>query len=257
MSLLRIAGLSKSFGGVRAVHQLEYTVEHGKVHSIIGPNGAGKTTLFNMVTGLYAPSSGQVRFESENITGLPAHELAARGISRSFQNLEVFFNMTVLENVMVGRHLHCHRGFLRSLLRSPAIVNSENMARRRAIELLEWVGLRDSIYSHADSLPYGALKRMEIARALACEPKLLLLDEPAAGLNTLETREIDGLIQQISDTGITVILVEHDMRLVMGVSDHILVMDQGEKLAEGSAKEIRENPLVIDAYLGSSTAEGE
>jgi len=256
MSLLRLSGLSKSFGGVRAVRELDYTVEHGKVHSIIGPNGAGKTTLFNMVTGIYAPSSGTVQFEAENITGLPAHELAARGISRSFQNLQVFFNMTVLENVMVGRHLHCHRGFLQSLWRSPAIVHSEDRARRQAMELLQWVGLGNCIHADADSLPYGALKRMEFARALAGEPSLLLLDEPAAGLNTRETLEIEVLIKQISDQGITVILVEHDMRLVMGVSDHILVMNHGEKLAEGSAADVRKNPAVIDAYLGSSALEG-
>ena len=250
MSLLEITGLSKSFGGVQAVQELEYTVESGKIHSIIGPNGAGKTTLFNMVTGIFKPSSGEVHFDGRDVTGLPVHQLAALGISRSFQNLQVFFNMTVLENVMVGRHLHCRRGFLQSLLHTPAITHSDQEARLRAVELLEWVGLKAYLSDHADSLPYGALKRMEIARALACEPKLLLLDEPAAGLNSKETQEIDELIQQISDSGITVILVEHDMRLVMGVSDHILVMDHGQKLAEGTAKEVRENPDVVAAYLG-------
>ena len=251
MSLLEIAGLSKSFGGVQAVNQLEYTVESGRVHSIIGPNGAGKTTLFNIVTGVYAPSSGSVRFDARDVTGLPAHQLAALGISRSFQNLQVFFNMSVLENIMVGRHLHCRRGFVQSLLRTPAIVRSDNQARERAAELLEWVGLKAYIDEQADALPYGALKRLDIARALATEPRLLLLDEPAAGLNTAETREIDDLIRRISDSGVTVILVEHDMRLVMGVSEHILVLNHGEKLAEGAAGEIRENPDVIAAYLGS------
>ena len=250
MSLLEIKGLSKSFGGVQAVQELEYTVETGKIHSIIGPNGAGKTTLFNMVTGIFKPSGGEVHFNGQDVTGLPVYELAALGISRSFQNLQVFFNMTVLENVMVGRHLHCRRGFLRSLLHTPAITRSDEDARHRAAELLEWVGLKTYVDDHTDSLPYGALKRMEIARALACEPKLLLLDEPAAGLNSKETQEIDELIQQISDSGITVILVEHDMRLVMGVSDHILVMDHGQKLTEGTAEEVRENPDVVAAYLG-------
>ncbi len=257
MSLLQINDLSKSFGGIRAVQELSYSVESSKVHSIIGPNGAGKTTLFNMITGLYTPSSGQVLLNTRDITGLAPHKLATLGIARSFQNLQVFFNMTLLENVMVGRHLHCHRGFVQSLLRTGAVLRSENRARQRALELLEWVGLGEYIHSNADALPYGALKRMEIARALACEPMLLLLDEPAAGLNTMETREIEGLIQQISDTGVTIVLVEHDMRLVMGVSDHILVMDHGEKLAEGTAREVRENPAVIDAYLGAETLEGE
>ena len=254
MSLLEINGLSKSFGGVHAVQNLEYTVESGKVHSIIGPNGAGKTTLFNMVTGVYAPTSGKAHFDGRDITGLPAYKLAALGISRSFQNLQVFFNMTVMENVMVGTHLHCRRGFLQSLLHTPSISRSNEGARRRAAELLEWVGLEAYIAAHTDALPYGALKRMEIARALASEPKLLLLDEPAAGLNNKETQEIDKLIQQISDSGVTVILVEHDMRLVMGVSDHILVMEHGRKLAEGTAGEIRKNPDVIAAYLGGGAA---
>ena len=255
MSLLELKGLSKSFGGVHAVQNLEYSVEHGKVHSIIGPNGAGKTTLFNMVTGVYAPTSGTVHFAAQDITGLPAHTLTALGISRSFQNLQIFFNMTVMENILVGRHLHCRRGFVQSLLHTPAIVRSDESARLRAAELLQWVGLEAYISSHADSLPYGALKRMEIARALASEPRILLLDEPAAGLNSKETREIDELIQQISNSGVTVILVEHDMRLVMGVSDHILVMDQGQKLAEGTAREIRENPDVITAYLGTGASQ--
>ncbi|MDH3378506.1 MAG: ABC transporter ATP-binding protein [Gammaproteobacteria bacterium] len=251
MSLLEIKGLSKFFGGLHAVQNLEYTVESGKVHSIIGPNGAGKTTLFNIVTGVYPPSSGKAIFEAQDITGLPIHRLASLGLSRSFQNLQVFYNMTVMENVMVGRHRHCQKGFLQSLLHTPSITRSDEEARHQAAELLAWVGLEAYATAHANSLPYGALKRMEIARAMASEPKLLLLDEPAAGLNNKETQEIDELIRQISNRGVTVILVEHDMRLVMGVSDHILVMDHGQKLAEGSAEEIRENPNVIAAYLGS------
>ncbi len=253
MSLLEINCVSRYFGGIHAVQNLDYVVKHTKVHSIIGPNGAGKTTLLNILTGIYAPSSGKVFFKNEDITGLPAHKLAAKGISRSFQNLQVFFNMTLLENVMVGRHLHCQRGFFRSLFRTPAIVNSNEQAYKKAEELLAWVGLHDYLHAPTNSLPYGALKRMEIARALAGEPELLILDEPAAGLNTRETRDIEALIKQISNRGITLILVEHDMRLVMGVSDHILVMDHGEKLAEGNAQQIRENPQVINAYLGKSS----
>jgi branched-chain amino acid transport system ATP-binding protein len=251
VSLLQVSGLSKSFGGVHALSDLSFSVDANIIHSIIGPNGAGKTTLFNLITGVYTPSAGSIHYNGEDVTGLPPHKLAGLGISRTFQNLQVFFNMTVLENVMVGRHLHCNRSFVRALVRAPAIVRAEVAEQHTAIELLLLVGLEQYINQDADALPYGALKRLEIARALAAEPKVLLLDEPAAGLNINETREMKNLIQQIAGLGMTVFLVEHDMRLVMDVSDRILVLDHGRWLAAGTAEEVRKNPDVITAYLGS------
>ncbi len=251
MSLLRVEALSRSFGGIHAVRDLSFEVPAGRIYSIIGPNGAGKTTLFNVVTGLLRPSSGRVHFEDRDVTGLAPFRLAALGISRTFQNLQIFFNMSVLDNVMIGRHRHLERGFLPALFRLPQIVRSDGAGRKHATDMLRFVGLGGHLDAAADSLPYGALKRLEIARALACEPKLLLLDEPAAGCNASETREIDALIQKIAAQGVTVVLVEHDMRLVMNVSDRILVLDHGQRLAEGSAAEVRRNPAVIEAYLGS------
>jgi len=250
MSLLAVESLSKAFGGNRAIDDLSLTVRPGAVHSIIGPNGAGKTTLFNLVSGIYTPESGRIVLDGADTTGLPPYRMAALGLSRTFQNLQVFFNMTALENVMVGMHLHCDRRFLPAMLRLPRIVRHEAEMADEAAELLRFVGLADAIGTEADALPYGALKRLEIARALAVRPRLLLLDEPAAGLNPAETREIDDLIQKIAGTGVTVVLVEHDMRLVMGVSEHILVLDHGTLLAEGTGEEIRHNPDVVAAYLG-------
>ncbi len=251
MTILEVSGLSKDFGGVRAVEDLSFGVEAGSIHSIIGPNGAGKTTLFNLVTGLYTPSAGEIRFDGETVTGLKPHELARRGMSRTFQNLQIFFNMTAIENVMVGHHLHLNRDFFAALLRLPAIARGDAACRDLAVELLQLVGLEDYLAAETDSMPYGALKRLEIARALAARPKMLLLDEPAAGLNAVESREIDAVIKKVAETGVTVVLVEHDMKMVMEVSDHILVLDYGRKLAEGSAEEVRQSPDVIAAYLGS------
>jgi len=255
MTLLRVEGLYKEFGGILAVEDLHFAVESGRIHSIIGPNGAGKTTLFNLITGLYRPTAGRIWFEDEDVTETPPHALAGRGISRSFQNLQIFFNMSAVENVMVGRHLHIRRGLLPALLRFPGLVRSDRACHARSAELMASVGLRDYVEAAADSLPYGALKRLEIARALASNPKLLLLDEPAAGCNARETGEITELIQSIAEGGVTVVLVEHDMRLVMDVSDHILVLDYGKKLAEGSAAEVRANPEVVAAYLGADGAQ--
>ena len=252
MTLLRVNNLSKEFGGVHAVEGLSFTIQPGTIHSIIGPNGAGKTTLFNLITGVYTPSSGQVLLEDRPVTGLKPFELAARGMSRTFQNLQIFFNMTALENVMVGCHLQTERGLLPSLLNLGSIKRGNKEAREIAADLMEDVGLGRYIHADADSMPYGALKRLEIARALAARPKLLLLDEPAAGLNPAESREIDALIERIAERGITVVLVEHDMKMVMAISDHILVLNYGRKLAEGTAAEVRANPDVIAAYLGAN-----
>jgi branched-chain amino acid transport system ATP-binding protein len=256
MSLLEVQGLSREFGGVRAVDELSFAVEAGSIHSVIGPNGAGKTTLFNLITGVYRPTGGRILFDGADVTGLSPSTLAARGMSRTFQNLQIFFNMTARENVMVGLHRHLDTRVLPTLLRTPAIARGDAQARREAAELLAFVGLREDVDAEADALPYGALKRLEIARALATRPKLLLLDEPAAGLNPSETREIDALIGKVAASGVTVLLVEHDMKLVMGVSNHILVLDYGRKLAEGTAAEVRANPDVIAAYLGQGAVAG-
>jgi len=250
VSLLRVQTLSKEFGGVHAIEDLDFAVNPGTIHSIIGPNGAGKTTLFNLITGLYRPSSGRVLFDGADVTGVKPSRLAALGISRTFQNLQIFFNMTAIENVMVGHHLHLDHRFLPSLFRLPAVARADRALKERSAELMEFVGIGDCVGAEASELPYGALKRLEIARALAAKPRLLLLDEPAAGLNPTEARAIDAMIQKVAASGVTVVLVEHDMKMVMGISDHILVLDYGRKLAEGTPVEVRANPLVVEAYLG-------
>ena len=250
-ALLRVENLSREFGGVLAIENLTFTVTQGDIHSIIGPNGAGKTTLFNLITGVYKPSGGTVLFDGATVSGLPPYKLAARGMSRTFQNLQIFFNMTATENVMVGRHLHLNGKLLPSLFRLPSLVRKDREAKERAAELMASVGLAKYVDAHASSMPYGALKRLEIARALASEPKLLLLDEPAAGLNATESREIDEVIKKVAESGITVILVEHDMKMVMGISHRITALNYGRKLAEGTPAEVAANSDVVAAYLGT------
>ena len=252
MSLLRVETLTKKFGGLNAVDDLSFDIQPGAVHSIIGPNGAGKTTLLNLLTGVYQPSAGKIFFEEHDLTGRAPHEYAGHGLARTFQNLQVFFNMSALENVMVGRYMHERCGLVSTLLRGPSLKRAEQLCREEASELMRYVGLQDYLSAAADAMPYGALKRLEIARALATKPKLILLDEPAAGLNPTEAQELEHLIGRLTERGVTVVLVEHNMRLVMGVSDHILVLDYGRKLAEGPAQAIRNDPKVIEAYLGSS-----
>ena len=252
MSLLRVESLTKKFGGLNAVEDLSFDIQSGSVHSIIGPNGAGKTTLLNLLTGVYQPSAGKIVFAEQDLTGRAPHDYASHGIARTFQNLQVFFNMSALENVMVGRYLHERCGLVSAMLRGRRLRRAEQTGRDEAAELMRYVGLQDYLGAAADAMPYGALKRLEIARALATRPKLMLLDEPAAGLNPTEALELDHLIVRLTERGITVVLVEHNMRLVMGVSDHILVLDYGRKLAEGPAQAIRNDPKVIEAYLGSS-----
>jgi branched-chain amino acid transport system ATP-binding protein len=254
VSLLRVEGLSKLFGGVHAVAELSFAIEPGRIHSVIGPNGAGKTTLLNLVTGIYQPSQGRILMADEDVTALSTAARARRGVARTFQNLQIFFNMSAVENVMVGRHLHLSDRLVPTLLRLPSVMRANRAAHDKAVGLMRFVGLAAYLDAEADAMPYGALKRLEIARAMASEPRLLLLDEPAAGLNPKETGEIDELIQKIARAGTTVVLVEHDMKLVMGVSDHILVLDYGRRLAEGTAAEIRANPDVIRAYLGAQAA---
>jgi len=250
MALLQVEGLAKHFGGVRVIESLSFEVAEGTVHAIIGPNGAGKTTLLNLLTGIYAPDAGRVRLAGQELTGLPVHRWAAAGLGRTFQNLQVFFNMSALENVMTGRHRHEHTALLPAILRLAPLRRAEAASRARAAELMQRVGLGAWIGARADAMPYGALKRLEIARALAAEPKILLLDEPAAGLNPTEAHEIDQLIRQLAREGTTVVLVEHNMKLVMGVSDRVLVLDRGARLAEGRPEEVARDARVIDAYLG-------
>ena len=251
MSTLCVERLSKEFGGVHAVEDLSFEIHPGTVHSIIGPNGAGKTTLLNLLTGVYAPSGGRIAFDDRDLTGAQPHEFAAAGIGRTFQNLQIFFNMSALENVMTGRHLRERCGLLAALLHTSRLARAERECRERALVLLRFLGLEGYADCGAETMPYGALKRLEIARALAGDPQLLLLDEPAAGLNPTEALEIDGLIKRLAATGTTVVLVEHNMRLVMGVSDHILVLDYGRRLSEGTAEQVRNDPRVIEAYLGT------
>ena len=249
--LLRTEELSKAFGGVAAVDAVSIAIEEGTVHALIGPNGAGKTTLLNLLCGIYRPTRGRIVFAGRDLAGRATHEYAAAGIGRTFQNLQVFFNMTALENVMTGRHLLEPCGFAAAALRLPARVREERACRLEAEALLEFVGLAQWRDTPADAMPYGALKRLEIARALAARPRLLLLDEPAAGLNPVETAEIDRLIHSLVTRRVTVVLVEHNMKLVMGVSQHVLVLDYGRVLAEGEPAAVRANPRVVEAYLGA------
>ncbi len=252
MNLLEVSNLSKSFGGVSAVSELTFSVKEGHVHSIIGPNGAGKTTLINLLTGVYTPTSGRIRLGEHDIQGIQPHDLAKLGMSRTFQNLQICMNMSALENVMIGRHLRLDRRFLPALLHLPSVRKSDRDGREKAAELMTFVGLEAYIGRAASALSYGALKRLEIARALAAEPHLLLLDEPAAGLNANETVAVERLIRRVAGAGDTVMLVEHDMRLVMNVSDTVLVLNYGKKLAQGSAEEVQRNPDVVSAYLGAA-----
>ncbi len=250
MSLLEARGISIAFGGLRALEDVGFAVDAGEVLAIIGPNGAGKTTLFNIVTGLYRAQAGEVRLAGREVTGLPPHRLAALGLARTFQNLQIFFRMSALENVMVGRHLKERRRLWAELLGLPAVLRENRESREKARELLDFVGLEERAEEPASALPYGALKRLEIARALACEPRVLMLDEPAAGCNPVETEEIDRLIVAIARKGVAVVLVEHDMKLVMRISDRVLVLEQGRVLVEGTPQQVRSDPRVIEAYLG-------
>ena len=250
VNILQAERVSIAFGGIRAIDQVSLTIETGIVFSIIGPNGAGKTTLFNLFSGLYAPLEGSILFAGEEITGLSPDRLARRGLSRTFQNLQIFFRMTVLENVMVGRHRHETTGIVSDLLHLPSVRRQNRRTREAARAALARVGLEAEAERRADALPYGALKRLEIARALASEPRALLLDEPAAGCNPVETKALDGIIRSLTKEGITVVLVEHDMRLVMNISDRVHVLANGRTLAEGTAAEVRSNPAVVEAYLG-------
>jgi branched-chain amino acid transport system ATP-binding protein len=254
MSILEVEGLSVIFGGVRAIDGVSLAVPENCVFSIIGPNGAGKTTLFNTISGIYRPAAGTIRLAGETVGGLEPDRLAHRGLSRTFQNLQVFFRLTALENVMVGRSRHETTNVIQDLLRTPAVLRQNRATREAARAMLARVGLADVADKQAGSLAYGAMKRLEIARALATEPKVLLLDEPAAGCNPVETEELDGIIRALVRERITVVLVEHDMRLVMSISDRIHVLANGRSLVEGNAAEVRSHPAVMEAYLGAENA---
>lgn len=251
MSLLEVKDLSIHFGGVKAVQNVSFSIDAGIVYSVIGPNGAGKTTLFNLITGVYTPTSGEIRLDGESIQGKSPDDLARRGMARTFQNLQICMNMSAIENVMVGAHLRLDRNVFKAMLRFPNLKRRDDALREEAASLMEFVGLGDYVGARADAMSYGALKRLEIARALAMKPRLIFLDEPAAGLNPKETLEVDHLVRKVADSGITVVLVEHDMKMVMNLSDRILVLDYGRKLTEGSGAEVRANPDVIAAYLGT------
>ncbi|MBW1979931.1 MAG: ABC transporter ATP-binding protein [Deltaproteobacteria bacterium] len=248
--MLKVENLKKSFGGVKALKGVSFSVAEGSIKAVIGPNGAGKTTLFNIITGILSATSGSIFLDGKQISGCSAQHIARLGVSRTFQNVEVFGRMTVLENVMVGRHIQSRAGIVSSGLRLPWVRREEQQVREDALACLDLVGMADRPDELAANLPLGGQKLLEIARALATNPKILLLDEPAGGLNTRETETLAELILRIRTMGITVILVEHDMNLVMDISDNIAVINFGLKIAEGSAKQVKNDPAVIEAYLG-------
>jgi branched-chain amino acid transport system ATP-binding protein len=248
--ILEVTNVSKNFGGLQAINQLSFKVENGLIFSIIGPNGAGKTTAINLITGIYPPTSGEIFFQGQNLSKKRPFQLAYMGIGRTFQNIQVFCHMTVRENIMVGLHTKSRCGFLKCLFYTPMVWNEEKRIREKTDTVLNFLDLEQKADARVDELPYGDQKRVEIARSLAMEPKLLLLDEPVAGLNLQETKEMAQAILKIKKMGVTVILVEHDMNLIMGISDTITVLNYGEKIAEGDAQAVRNNPKVIEAYLG-------
>ncbi len=251
MSLLQVETLGIQFGGLKAVDGVSFAAAAGAVTSVIGPNGAGKTTLFNMISGVYMPGTGRVMLDGQDVTGVHPSELARRGLSRTFQNLQIFQDMTVLDNALAGFHLSERGSVWGDLLSLPGARKRAGVARAGAMKLLERVRLNDLANEVAGNLSYGQLKRLEIARALGVNPRVLLLDEPAAGCNAVETEEIDTLIAELAASGIAVLLVEHDMKLVMRISNHVVVLDHGQMIAEGDPATVSRNPEVIKAYLGT------
>jgi branched-chain amino acid transport system ATP-binding protein len=256
-NLLEVQDLGKRFGGLRAVDNVSFGVAQGVIKSVIGPNGAGKTTLFNLVSGFTPCDSGRVIFLDQRISGMKPHRIAALGMARTFQHIRLFPHMSVLDNVMMGRHLHTEAGFISGMFGLPSARREERNAEETARELLDFMGIASLAVADATNLAYGQQRAVELARALACEPKLLLLDEPAAGLNMRETADISDLIVRIRDRGVTVLIVEHDMSLVMGISDEILVLSYGSKIAEDEPRAIQKNAEVIKVYLGDEEGEDD